>query len=177
MRKSILILPFAVAVIGGLTIAGPAFADTTGTTPLTFAVTGGELAITVPTGAVNLGTVSASASAQTVSAPLGTVTVTDNRGGTDGWTVTASAIDFTGPQVISASAPGGSSYTTPAASTTGVSTVTPTSLNALYPTAAVQVATDVAGVNSATWNPTISVTIPADAVAGAYTSTITHSVS
>jgi hypothetical protein len=32
-------------------------------------------------------------------------------------------------------------------------------------------------VNSASWNPTLSVSVPAAAVAGTYTATITHSVS
>jgi hypothetical protein len=33
------------------------------------------------------------------------------------------------------------------------------------------------GVNSASWNPTLSVQVPAAAVAGTYTATITESVS
>jgi hypothetical protein len=41
----------------------------------------------------------------------------------------------------------------------------------------VQTATAVIGVNTATWNPSIGVVIPAGAVAGSYTATITHSVS
>lgn len=32
------------------------------------------------------------------------------------------------------------------------------------------------GINSATWNPTIHLTIPGNALAGTYSSTITHSV-
>jgi hypothetical protein len=176
MRKSLLILPLVAGMVGTLVFAEPAFADTSDGTPLTFQVTGGALAITVPTGPVSLGSVAASASAQTVSAPLGTITVTDSRGGTDGWTVTAGAVDFTGPENISVGTVGDSGYTTPGASTTGVSNVSATSLDSLFPTAVVQTATDVAGVNSATWNPTISVIIPANAVTGTYSSTITHSV-
>jgi hypothetical protein len=38
-------------------------------------------------------------------------------------------------------------------------------------------ATNVAGNTTVTWNPTITVTIPGSALAGAYTATITHSVS
>jgi hypothetical protein len=33
------------------------------------------------------------------------------------------------------------------------------------------------GNNFATWNPTVSITLPAQAVAGTYSGTITHSVS
>jgi hypothetical protein len=177
MRKSFLVLPLVIGVIGALTLVAPAQADTTDGTPITFEVTGGALAITVPTGPVSLGSVAASASPQTVSAQLGTITVTDSRGGTAGWTVTAGADDFTGPENISVGTPGDSSYTSPGASITGVSDVNATSLDSLYPPSAVQVATDVAGVNSATWNPTVSVTIPANAVTGTYSTVITHSVS
>jgi hypothetical protein len=41
----------------------------------------------------------------------------------------------------------------------------------------VQTATAVLGVNTATWNPSIAVTLPAGAQAGTYSATITHSVS
>jgi hypothetical protein len=45
--------------------------------------------------------------------------------------------------------------------------------------AAQTVVTGTAGVgdNSATWNPTLSVAVPASAVGGGYTGTVTHSVS
>ncbi|MFE3326690.1 hypothetical protein [Streptomyces sp. NPDC059176] len=151
-------------------------AATAADTPVTVQVTSGTLNIAVPTGPVNLGTVAVSSDPQTVSSPLGTVTVTDGRGGTAGWTATANAIDFTGPQNISVSAPGSSSYTTPQASVSGTATVTPSDLSPLYPPGAVQTATDVSGINSASWDPTISLTVPANALAGTYSSTITHSV-
>ena len=89
----------------------------------------------------------------------------------------ANAVDFSGPQNISVSAPGLSSYTAPAASVIGTADVAGSNLNGLYPGGVVQTATGVVGVNAATWNPTISVTIPANALAGTYSSTITHSVS
>ncbi|MFF1644824.1 hypothetical protein [Streptomyces sp. NPDC058240] len=37
-------------------------------------------------------------------------------------------------------------------------------------------ATGVSGINTAVWNPTISVMTPTDALASTYSSTITHSV-
>ena len=37
-------------------------------------------------------------------------------------------------------------------------------------------ASSIIGVNDAQWNPTITVTLPSDAVAGSYSGTITHSV-
>jgi hypothetical protein len=178
MRKfSVITLPVVVGIAAVIAIAGPAQADTTGGTPVTVEVNGGPLNITVPTASVQLGTAPVSTSAQTVSALLGTVTVTDTRGGTVGWVAAVSATDFTGPQGISVSAVGQSSYTTPSASVIGTSNVAHSDLTSLYPGGAVQTATGVAGPNAATWNPTVSLTLPAGALAGTYSSTITHSVS
>jgi hypothetical protein len=113
------------------------------------------LSLAIPTGPVNLGSVTASTSSQTISAPLGVVTVTDTRGGTAGWTVTAGMTNLSGPQTTATSATASSSYVTPSATITGA----------------------VHGNNTATWEPTISVTIPPGAPPGIYTSTITYSVS
>lgn len=175
MRRSTAICPLIVgSAVIGMAFPVPASAADT---PVTVQVSSGTLDIAVPTGPVNLGTVTSSGSAQTVSNQLGNVTVTDGRGGTAGWTATANAVDFTGPQSISVSAPGSSSYTTPPASVTGTANVTPSDLSPLYPPGPVQTATGVSGINSATWNPTISLTIPGNALAGSYSSTVTHSVS
>ncbi|MGW1893400.1 hypothetical protein ACWCP6_24600 [Streptomyces sp. NPDC002004] len=146
---------------------------------MTLEITGGGLGITVPTGPVDLGSTAASSGAQTVSSALGNVTVTDGRGGTANWTVTANGTDFVGPgsSTISVSAAGSSSYTAPPASVTGNAVVTAHNLAPLYPPGPVQTAANVSGINSATWNPTITVNIPANTLAGQYTSTITHSVS
>jgi hypothetical protein len=176
MRKRTTLVPVILSVLGLLPCAPQASAAGSGSTPVTIQVTSGTLDITVPAGPVSLGTVAASASAQTVSSQLGNVEVIDSRGGDTGWTVTANGTDFTGPQNISVSAPGSSSYTTPAATVTGTADVTPSNLNPLYPPGPVQTATGVSGVNTATWNPTISVTLPANAESGTYSSTITHSV-
>jgi len=148
-------------------------------TPVSLEVTGGGLGITVPNGPVDLGSTVVSSSPQTVTNQLGNVTVTDQRGGTAGWTATAQAVDFTGPNntTISVSAPNSSTYHAPQASVIGTATVTPSDLSPLYPPGPVQTATGVSGSNSATWNPTISITVPANSLAGTYTSTITHSVS
>ena len=64
------------------------------------------------------------------------------------------------------------------ASTTGSATFTRTPVTDLSGVAqSVVTATDVHGDNSATWNPLIQVSVPSGAVAGAYSATITHSVS
>ncbi|GAX54230.1 hypothetical protein [Streptomyces olivochromogenes] len=177
MRRRQIAIPLLVGALGVLPLAAPASAAGSGSTPVTVTVTTGTLDITVPAGPVSLGTVPALATAQTVSAQLGNVTVTDSRGGTTGWVVTANGNDFVGPSsTISVSAAGSSSYTSPAAAVTGTANVAPSDLNPLYPPGPVQTATGVAGVNTATWNPTITLNLPANTVAGTYTSTIVHSV-
>ncbi|HJY94272.1 MAG TPA: WxL domain-containing protein, partial [Streptosporangiaceae bacterium] len=133
--------------------------------------------ISAPTGPVNLGSVVTSAKAQTVSALLGNVAVTDNRGGTAGWTATVSATNFTGPQTISTTVSGLVVYTAPQAAVTGSAIVAPSSQSTLNPGGPVQNATNVYGDNTATWDPTIAVTIPANALAGTDSTSITHSVS
>jgi hypothetical protein len=176
MRKSTVVLP-VIAVAGALAFAVPASADPNGGTPVTFAVHGATLDISVPTDTVDLGSVTASAASQAVTAHLGRVTVTDGRGGTTGWVASASAMDFTGPQNISVSGANSSHYYSPRADVTGSSAVASSDLDALYPGGAVQTATGVHGINTASWDPTISVTIPAAAVVGRYDGVVTHSVS
>ncbi|MEU6216285.1 hypothetical protein ABZ845_01985 [Streptomyces sp. NPDC047022] len=176
MRRRI---PLAVMLctVAALASPAPASADTSGGTPVTLTVAGqGTLGITVPTGTTSLGTTASSDSPQQISGQLGNVTVSDLRSGTAGWTVTANAVDFTGPQNISVSAPGSSSYAPGTVTTTGTVTATATNLSPLYPPGAVVTATGVSGNNTASWNPTISVTVPANALAGTYSSTVTHSV-
>ena len=173
MRKSLALLPLVVCAAGVLTVAAPAGAAPSGATATTFQVGGGTLDVAVPASA-SLGSVPTSSLAQVLSAvPLGNVTVTDARGVSSGWVVTVSATNFTGPQTLAAA----TVYTPTQASTTNA-TVTPAADQTLAPTAAtVQTATLAVGVNSATWNPTITVTIPANALAGTYSCTITQSVS
>jgi hypothetical protein len=170
MRKSLAILPLLVCAAGVLAVAGPASAAPS---TATFEVTGGTLDIAVPA-SVDLGSVTASSAAQSLTdVALGAVTVTDGRGVSSGWVATASATDFTGPQTLA----GASVYSPTAASATNA-TVTAAADQTLTTSAAtVQTATLAVGVNSATWNPTVTVTIPANALAGTYSSTITQSVS
>ncbi|MDQ0743040.1 hypothetical protein QFZ62_000348 [Clavibacter sp. B3I6] len=177
MRTHILpIAGTAATLLLVLGIANPAAAATDGGTPVSVEVVGGALSITVPAATVSLGSVNESSSAQTVSAALGLVTVSDYRGGNAGWTVSASANDFTGPQNISVNGATTSGYDAPEANTVGVVTVAPSDLAGLYPGGAVQTATNVAGANSASWSPTISLGIPAGTLAGTYSTILTHSV-
>ena len=177
MRKTI-IAAATTLLIGGagvMTFAAPAFAGTTAGTPVTVEITGGGLSISVPAGA-DLATTAASPIAQTVHGLLGPVLVTDLRAGFLGWVASAVSTDFTGttgPTISAATM----SYTPGTTVVVGIATVTPVSLTAMTTPSTVQTASSVIGVNTATWNPSIGVLIPAGAVAGTYTATITHSVS
>jgi hypothetical protein len=149
---------------------GPACTATT-------SIIAGSLSITVPASAA-LGT---GAPGDSLSASLGAVQVTDNRGFGASWTATVSTTTFTtgtgtGPQVIPAA---DASYAISALTReTGSATFgfTPSLTLASSPQAVVS-ATNVGGNTSATWNPVITVHIPPGAIAGTYVATITHSVS
>lgn len=172
MRKTLIITPVlasaALLVLG----AGPAFAADT---DATFTITGGALAITAPTGTVALGTAPASAGTQDIGAALGNVTVTDGRGGVAGWVASVISTAFTPPAgpAVTASAV---LYATPAATVTGTSTVTALNADGPIGVKPVQTATGVSGANTATWNPTVTVHVPAGTVSGVYTATLTHSI-
>jgi hypothetical protein len=152
-------------------------------TTVTFTVSTGTLTITAPATAP-LGT---GAPGTTISAPLGTVTVSDNRALlAASWTATASSTDWTtgtatAAETIPVSDVGyavGTITATGTITTTGTDLPAGTAAGDLSSTAQTVVAgTAGVGDNSATWDPTISVAVPASAVGGAYTGTITHSVS
>ncbi|MFI6796630.1 ice-binding family protein [Streptosporangium canum] len=139
------------------------------------AIPGGVLSITMPA-PTNLG----SARVATVSAHLGDVTVIDNRGApATAWTAIVTSTDFTTgdattpetiPKEYITYSPGS------ATTTTGDATFTPGTPGDLGSARIAFSASDVTGDNSATWNPTITVTLPAGVIAGTYTGTITHSV-
>jgi hypothetical protein len=101
--------------------------------------------------------------------------------GEAGWTATVSVTTFTTSGKTAAEtipAGNGTYLISGLVATTGSATCTtaPSTTLALTPKPVVT-ASSVAGNNSATWNPRINVQIPAGAVTGTYTATITHSVS
>ena len=116
----------------------------------------------------------------TISGALGPVTVTDDRALLSAsWTVTAASSDWTtggatGPETIPASDVG---YDPGSITTTG--TITATGTPVTLSGTATPVVTGTAGVgdNTATWDPAISVAVPASALGGVYTGTLTQSVS
>jgi hypothetical protein len=159
------------------TAATPGDPDTT----VTFTVTStGTLTMTAPT-SVDLGT---GAVGGTISGPLGTVTVTDDRAlDAASWIVTASASDWTtGAGTPVETIPAGDVTYDPGTITPS-GTITPTGNTITLansptpgPDNTVVAGTGGVGDNGASWDPTISVAVPADAVAGDYTGTLTQSV-
>jgi hypothetical protein len=175
MRR--IIIATAGLFIGGagvLALAAPAFAADT---PVTVQITGGALAISAPVGPVSLGTAAGSASLQNIVGQLGVVLVSDQRAGIAGWVASAGSTNFTGSATGSTPIAASTvTYTPGTATVVGTSTVTPTSLTAMNTPGTVETATGVVGDNTASWNPSIKVPVPAGAVADTYGATITHSV-
>lgn len=172
------------AALAAVVSAGtPALAAPTGSTAVTFAINAGALNISVP-GSASLGSGSPGS---TVTGQLGAVSVSDQRGQLVGsWTTGVTSTAFTtggqsADETIPASAVG--YWSGPATASTGLGVVVPGQLTALLaaplsPTTPVTAFAKLvgAGNNTATWNPSLVVTVPASAVAGTYSGTVTHSV-
>lgn len=137
------------------------------------------LAITYPL-AANLG--SAPIGSKTISAQLGTVTVAGSAAGAS-FRVTVSATPFTSNSGSTDATIGLGSifyWSGPATGATGAN-VTPGQANASHAMDLTQPRTAMAGsargvATSVSWNPTLIIKIPDEAVAGAYSASITHSV-
>ncbi|MER7584158.1 hypothetical protein [Kitasatospora sp. NPDC097691] len=161
----------AAAAILALVQPGIATADSDPSTTVTFTVTSGALSLSVPASA----TLGSGAPGTTISAPIGPCTVTDDRALLSAsWTVTAAETDFaSGSSTIPAT---DATYTVGTVTTTG--TITATATNVTLSNSAQTVLTGTAGVgdNTASWNPTVAVNVPASAVGGTYTGTLTQSV-
>jgi hypothetical protein len=164
----------AAVVVLALGTALPASADPT---TATITITGGTLALSVPTDAGNLGSRANTVLAGTISGPLGQVQVNDARNAAagSGWVASAISTAFTPPAgpAIAASAV---AYTAGAITKVGTATFTANDPSNLTGVSPVVTATGITGTNSATWNPTITVTVPGGTAAGVYSATITHSL-
>lgn len=163
-----------IAVAGAISVlvpVGSAMAADTGDTTATFTLTGGSLDVTPAASAALTDGASGAAS---VSGSLGAVGVSDTRGSTAGWTMSAASTTF-GDGAGSVST--GVSYDSGAA-TASTGTVTPTSTGATSITTVAPVAagTLASGNNTASYTPTLTVTLPASALAGSYSGTVTTSI-
>jgi hypothetical protein len=161
-------------VLLGVVAVLPAGAAVTGGTAATFTLTAGALSISVPTGPVSLGSQQALTTSSTMSGSLGVVTVSDQRGGTTAWTTSVISGAFT-PPAGPADPASNLSY---AAGTVAVSAnVVATAVAATDLTGESTVVTGSStGISTASWNPTITVIVPANFAPGVYSATITHSV-
>ena len=166
----------AAAGVLSLGIALPASA-LAGDTVTTVTVVGGVLSISAPPAAGNLGTLSNTVGGGSVTGSLGPVQVNDARSAAagSGWVASVISTAFTplvGP-AIPASAVG---YTAGAITKVGTATYTANDPGDLTAVSAAVTATGITGDNSATWNPTVKVTVPGGTASGVYSATITHSV-
>jgi hypothetical protein len=172
MRKPILFASTLALV--GIGAAVPAGAAVTGGTPATFALTAGALSISVPIGPVSLGSQLALTTASTMAGSLGLVTVSDQRGGTTTWTVSVISGAFT-PSAGPADPASNLSYA--AGTITASANVVATAIPATDLTGQSTVVTGAStGISTASWNPTITVIVPANFAPGVYGAVITHSV-
>jgi hypothetical protein len=176
MRTRHLLLATAAGMLT-LSTALPSAAQAAALTTATITVGAGALSITVPVDAGSLGTRSNTVLEGTISGPLGVVQVNDARSAAagSGWVASVIATAFTplaGP-AIPASAVG---YTAGIITKVGTATYTANNPGNLTGVAPAVTATGITGDNSATWNPTISVTVPGGMAANVYAATITHSV-
>lgn len=169
IRTPLLLAAAAAALVAGTTL--PASAAGTQTT---FTVTAGTISISAPASA-SLGSQTATVGNSTITGPLGTVTVTDQRGGILGWTASVISTAFT-PSAGPADPASNITYTPGTITTVGTVTATGSSAADLTTNKPVVVATLVNGGNSATWGPTLAVVVPGGFVTGTYTATVTHSV-
>jgi len=167
IRKPLIAAATATVLVLGLAL--PASADDTATT---FTLTGGELTLSVGANAA-LTDEASGVDANTITGTLGAVTVTDARGGTAGWVTSAASSTFTGTGL---SVSDGVAYTNGTVTTTGTSSVDPATGVSITSIQPVATATAVSGNNTATWNPTLDVSMPAGALAGDYTGTVTTSL-
>ncbi|MCU1549911.1 MAG: Nucleoporin 62kDa-like protein [Glaciihabitans sp.] len=170
-------LALSLGAIFALGTSMPASADTTGTSTATITVQGGVLSITVPVDAGSLGTLANTVGGGTITGSLGQVQVSDARGAPagSGWVVSVISSAFTPPAgpALAASAV---AYTAGAIAKVGTATFTANNPGNLTGVSPAITATGITGDNSATWNPTITVTVPGGTAAGVYSATITHSV-
>jgi len=177
------------ALVAGTVLAAAAALTLTGSpaeaTSVTFTLSGGSLSVAQPSSTSTLtGGALAGLAGTALTGTLGSTTVTDARGGITGWTSTiAQTTTFTnGTTTI----PVGNTKAWVASPIvpTGVAVVTSgtylTQLTGLTLSGSAQslvTATAVVGNNSATFDPSIAVTIPSDATAGTYTGVLAQTVS
>jgi large repetitive protein len=144
---------------------------------VTIGIIAGPLSITAPANAA----LGAATPGGTIQNNLGTIQVTDGRGFGADWTASVSSTDFTtgGGSPTETIPASDATYTiTGLATATGPAAFTNVTTVDLSGTPQTVVsATNVEGDTAVTWDPEIHIAVPAGAIGGTYSATITHSVS
>lgn len=160
-----------ITVAGALLVLGPVGSATAADTTTTFTLEGGSLGVTA---AVSAPLNNGAPGAPSVTGSLGAVDISDTRGSTAGWVISAASTTFVdGAGSIST----GVSYNSGAATSTGTVTAGSAGVVGLTTVAAtVATGTLASGNNTASYTPNLTVSLPADALAGSYSGTVTTSV-
>lgn len=171
MRNFAIIASTAVAVFA---VASLTFLPVSAANQATFTLTAGVLSISAPGPGASLGSQVAATTSTTMSALLGVVTVSDQRGGTTTWTASVISTAFT-PTAGPADPASNVSYAPGPITDSAAVVATAVDASDLTGVSTVVTATS-SGVSTATWDPTISVVVPANFAPGVYVATITSSV-
>jgi len=170
LTRSAIVLSAAVALVG--VSAVPAMA-VDAPSDIEVAVNAGELSITseaivMPNVAPGVASTSAAFA----------VAVGDLRAQSElGWVTTVSMTELTGATAANVLSPALATYTSTTAAFTGiVSIANAASVTDLTEATPVQTATAISGNNTAGWNSTLSVAVPAAALADTYRAVLTQSV-
>jgi hypothetical protein len=107
---------------------------------------------------------------------LGTVTVTDGRGGIAGFSVSAISSAFAGSGTAAGDSSGIVTYSAGTLGKVGTNNAASSGVVNIVGVAPVVVGTDSDGNNTTSWTPTLAVAMPADSKAGTYTATLTTSL-
>ncbi len=153
-------------------VAFPASAADSSTTTTTAVIEAGSIGVSAPAAAA----LSALTPGGNATADLAGVTVTDNRAGIAGWSVSVVLTDFVGTNTADIIPASNASYTPNSATVTGDAVVTAAAATNLSVPTAIQSVTAVNGNNTAIWNAAVNVTAPTDALADNFTATLTHSL-
>jgi hypothetical protein len=162
--------------------AGPVGAATSGSATTTFVISGGTFLTIVPVGPVSLG---AAAPGGTITVQLGAVQVSDLRAlPAAARTASVTSTNFTtggGTPAETVANTGVSYWSGAATAATGTATFSlrqaaAADAQALGTSQTALAATAGVGDSSATWSPALVATPPAQALAGTYSATVTHSV-
>jgi hypothetical protein len=161
-------------IFGTVVALAAVFAPAVGASSATITLTAGALSISAPSGSVSLGSSSVSNGSITISGSLGVVSISDARGVTTPWTASVISTAFTPPAGPAIPA---SDVSYAAGVITQSAGVVATAVAATDLTGVTTVVTGVpTGVSSVSWNPTITIVVPANYAPGVYAATITHSV-